>query len=104
VSKLLSFARSLFSLYVREALGTARKKKNLLWEAGPIDLMAFADDGALKNHLGPSMSIIGQLIPPQHIIYIQGKNVRDAVILHPAGCFHTLYPFDRPLINASLLK
>lgn len=48
-----------------------KEKKNLFWKAGPIDLMAFADDGALKNHLRPSMSIIGQLIPPQHIIYIE---------------------------------
>jgi hypothetical protein len=70
VSKLLSFARLLFSLCARGAWH-GEKEKNLLWEAGPIDLMAFADDGALKNHLGPSMSIIGQLIPPQHIIYIE---------------------------------
>jgi len=48
------------------------KEKKLVLGGAPIDLMAFADDGALKNHLGPSMSIIGQLIPPQHIIY---KNV-----------------------------
>jgi hypothetical protein len=60
---------------VQKEYGEKKEKTCFLRRADRFD-GAFADDGALKNHLGPSMSIIGQLIPPQHILH---KSVR--------GCF-----------------